>query len=189
MLSDATSELKADLVDIQGGVLSGVGTVTGDLDNAGVVSPGTTPGIITVTGSFNNIGELLVEIFGRGSSAGGAPGIDFDQIDVLGDITSGGTLTISVDPGSMPVLGDLYGIIPSAASQSGVFSIVNGTDIGGGLFIRPIYRSNGVDLQVTDVGDANLEISSINGPDVVDAGSAIRSTRTFCAFVNCITEK
>jgi fibronectin-binding autotransporter adhesin len=72
------------------GRLTGVGTVTGSVDNqSGAVAPGASPGTLTVNGSYTQgaAGSLEVEIAGTGAG-------QFDKLAVSGNATLGGTLAL-----------------------------------------------------------------------------------------------
>ena len=60
---------------------------------AGTLAPGNSPGIITNTGNLTleNTATTIMELAG----SGGVAGTDFDQVQVSGELTYGGTLTIT----------------------------------------------------------------------------------------------
>src|SRR5690606_36852972 len=68
----------------------GSGTVAMDLFNDGVVSAGYSPGQQTISGDYAQTGTLLIEI------GGAAPGTGYDQLDVGGTATLGGTLELAL---------------------------------------------------------------------------------------------
>src|SRR5205807_8963598 len=77
----------ATLLDMEGGILDGAGTVTGNVDDDGNVKPGTaaTVGTINVTGNFAmgvSPGSGAVTIKIAGPSAG-----QFDQLNITGTAT------------------------------------------------------------------------------------------------------
>src|SRR6185437_11066960 len=81
---------------IQGGRLSGHGTITGVVNNTGgTVGPGYSqldlPGTLTITGNYTQgpAGAFAVKI--RGLS----PGVDIDEVNVGGSATLDGTLAVS----------------------------------------------------------------------------------------------
>jgi hypothetical protein len=78
---------------VVGGSLGGVGTIAGDLINsAGTVAPGNSPGILTISGSYTQgaSSTLAVEL------AGTTLGTQYDQLDVSGTATLGGTLAVNM---------------------------------------------------------------------------------------------
>lgn len=145
--ADATSVLSAGGagVEVVGGILAGVGTVDGPIDNAATVSPGLSPGVLTGTESYDGGagGTFPVEI------AGTAPGSGHDRLTLFGPAVLGGTLAVETDPGFTPVVGDRFTIL-TAASVSGVFDAVTGTDLGGGLRYEVEYGATDATLVVTE---------------------------------------
>jgi hypothetical protein len=115
-----------DTATITDGVLSGSGTVAGNVFNDGEVSPGASPGTLTVSGSYTQTGggSLTAEI------AGTAAGTGYDQLTVTGAATLAGTLTVN-SAGFTPTDGNQFDVL-SAGSVSGTFGTVNGLASAGG---------------------------------------------------------
>ncbi|MGH8093685.1 MAG: beta strand repeat-containing protein [Chthoniobacterales bacterium] len=85
-------------VTLNGGVLSGSGVIDGDLTNTGgFISPGHSPGVIGVTGSFTQSsgGTMVLE-------DGGITPDAFDQLEIAGTATLGGTLDLQLINGYSP---------------------------------------------------------------------------------------
>ena len=112
-----------------GATLAGSGT-TGALTIAagGFHKPGQSPGI-TASGNYTLNGDLEIEV--DDSFTGGTPtaGTDFDQVDVTGTVTLGGTSTLTpLEFGTSntfaPTLGTVFSIINNdgADAVSGTFS-------------------------------------------------------------------
>ncbi len=134
------------MVLILGGLLDGVGNVSGNVANSGIVHPGKSPGILTIAGSFfTNLpgGTLAIDIGGRTAGAG------YSQLAAGGSAEAmlGGTLVVSFVNGFLPSLGDSFTILsfPNVLSK-GVFTSCNGLRPGNGLVLVPVYRPAGVDL-------------------------------------------
>ncbi len=107
-------------VTLQGGVLSGSGTITGDLVNSGgYISPGHSPGTITVAGNFtqDKDGTLILE-------AAGADPDQIDQLHVTGTATLGGNLNVKLLDAFAPDPNDTFGAI-AATAISGKFASVS----------------------------------------------------------------
>ncbi len=109
--------------------LMGYGTIYATVNNAGVVTPGGTPGTLgTLTVSQyvqTSVGILNIEVSPTGAS----------ELKVLGSATLAGTLNLKIDPGA-------YGnaVIPiiSAGSITGSFSNINTSgSAAAGLAITP----------------------------------------------------
>jgi hypothetical protein len=111
------------LVDLEGGVLAGTGVINASvLNNAelDVGQPGS-PGILTIVGDYTQTsgGVLVVEI------GGPSAGTDFDQLNITGQATLDGTLTVHLINGFVPSSGDSFTIV-TFGGGSGTFANING---------------------------------------------------------------
>jgi hypothetical protein len=108
-------------LNLQGGTLKGVGTVSGGLINGGSIAPGTSPGIITDTTTYTQYptGTLNIEIGGL------TPVTQHDQLKVTGAATLSGTLNLSLVNGYTPNANDTFTFI-TYGSRTGTFSTVIG---------------------------------------------------------------
>jgi hypothetical protein len=115
--------LTAALVDLEGGVLAGTGVINaGVLNNAEVdVGRSGSPGVLTIVGDYSQTsgGVLVIEIGGPNA------GTDFDQLNITGQATLGGTLTVNLINGFVPKSGDSFQIM-TFGSESGVFATIDG---------------------------------------------------------------
>ena len=69
------------------GVLSGMGTHIGNLNDAGTISPGESAGVYTITGGWNKSGGVLqIEIGGLFDGGGDKSQTEFDWLDVTDDV-------------------------------------------------------------------------------------------------------
>jgi Tol biopolymer transport system component len=86
------------VVDIQGGVLEGVGTIAGPVRNAGTVAPGLSTGILRIAHDFRqtDAGKLRLEVRGP------VPGSAFDQLAIIGTATLSGELEVDAPEGFTP---------------------------------------------------------------------------------------
>ena len=107
---------------LSGGTLKGTGSVTANVSNSGTVAPGASPGILTINGNYvqSNTGLLLMEIGGLTPGAGG-----YDQLNVTGNVTLGGTLTATLTNGFVPPGSSSYTLIQAGGTLSGTFAAVN----------------------------------------------------------------
>jgi hypothetical protein len=106
------------------GVLSGQGTIEGNVLNQGKVQPGTSHGTLTVDGDFvqNAGGELTIEV---------ASAASFDRLVVSDQLQAGGTLKV-VLTGSIPSAGNTFDIL-DWGSLSGPFADVDLPALAPGL--------------------------------------------------------
>jgi hypothetical protein len=138
-VSLAGGTLTANTVDIQGGLLSGFGTVSGALRNAGTMTLGNAAdatGTLTVQGPFQqtSTGVLNLDIGGTATTA-------FDRLVLTGATgvaTLAGTLNVSIIDGFTPVPGQIFDVL-TFASRQGTFEAINGLDVGGGLALQAVF--------------------------------------------------
>jgi hypothetical protein len=143
------------LVTIQdGGVLNGRGNLTGAIDNAGVVSPGSSPGRIDITGSYiqQADGELQIEI------AGTTPGSGYDQLGIDAFAALDGDLFVDLIDGF--VLGEnqtfyILDINLGTGSPTGTFAGLADDSV---VLTDP---TSGLDLFITY--DANTDFALLDG--------------------------
>ncbi len=110
----------------QGASLKGSGTINGNVLNAGIISPGNSPGILSINGSYTATtgSRYDAEIAGLGGA--GAPN-GHDSIVVSGlpgtySIQSGAGLNVIKLNGFEPAKGDSFRIINAAGGITGAFS-------------------------------------------------------------------
>jgi hypothetical protein len=106
-----------DLIDIQGGVLGGGGTIIGDVQNNGQTSPGSSPGLLNIAGDYTQTAAatLLVDL------EGDTPGQDYDVLDVSGTATLAGALEAVLAGAFMPADGQTFDVLV-AETISGTFN-------------------------------------------------------------------
>ncbi len=119
-------------------VLQGTGTLiapTSGINNLGVIRPGTSPGTLFVNGDITLGTTSVLEMEIAGTAAG-----QFDELNVSGNVTLGGTLKPIAFGGYTPVAGDLVtGIVcnSGASCTSGDFTTV---DTAGGLSVSTVVN-------------------------------------------------
>jgi len=123
-----------------GSYLMGSGTVDGDLENAGYVCPGDSPGIISVSGDYTqtSTGTLYIELGGT------TLGTEYDQLAVTGTATLDGTLYVITT--FTPDYGQTFTIM-TYGSHSGEFSILNLPTLPGDLEWTLEYGENALLLK------------------------------------------
>jgi hypothetical protein len=134
-------------LSLQGGTLSGSGTINGNVTNSGgTVTPGDAPGILTLNGNYTQTGSGALDI----ELGGPTVGTQFDQLDVNGAASLGGTLNISLIGSFQPILGESYDIM-DFTSLTGTFAQVNTLNtLGPNLAFDVVYNANDILLTVVD---------------------------------------
>jgi hypothetical protein len=115
--------LQATSVNINGGTLSGLGTIIGNVTNAGVLDVGDSPnqttqsvGLLAIKGNYTqtSLGTLNIEI------GGNIAGTQYDQLAITGSASLNGTLDVSFINGFHPLSG--VWTLLKYASRSGMFA-------------------------------------------------------------------
>jgi hypothetical protein len=143
------------LINIQGGALSGTGTITGNVQNAGTVAPGLSPGVLNITGNYTQLasGTLAIEIGGT------TVGSQHDQLNVTGTATLAGTLSTTLTGGYNPGFNDAI-VVLTYGTRSGTFTTVNAAGF------TPTYNANNLTLTSNAAPPAILSVTNTN-----DAGA------------------
>jgi hypothetical protein len=155
----SSGKLAAPVVMVNSqGVLSGQGTIEGNVLNQGEVRPGTSPGTLTVDGDFiqDSNGELMIEV---------ASGARFDRLVVSDQLQAGGTLKV-VLTGSSPAAGNTFDIL-DWGSQGGTFAHVDLPSLAPGLTwnTAELYISGVLGVDASNVpGDFDLD-GDVDGRD------------------------
>ncbi len=143
-------------------IVSGSGDVTGNLDNFGTVDPGAAaPGTLALSGDYEQVaaggGILRIDI------EGSVPGLEYDQFEIGGAATLGGSLVVTSDPAFQPVLGQTFTVL-TASSISGTFDIVFLPPLPGDLVLTIDYNATSVDLVVAEL---QVDLFTFDDPVVI----------------------
>ena len=136
------------------GVVTGIGTVIGELANAGLVQPGQSVGDLAVTGDYSQAatGKLQVELTGTPAGA-------FDTIEVSDQATLDGTLDVDLGLNGgnpfVPQLGDSFAILTAAGGVAGSFASAELPALAAGKMWQIRYSANAATLVVKLAGDYN----------------------------------
>ena len=79
--------------------------MVGDVNFAGTVDPGSSPGILTVNGNatFDNTADLMFGLLDLGADGNYTRGTEYDGIDVTGDVILTGDVNINIMFDAFPV--------------------------------------------------------------------------------------
>ena len=104
-------------LSLEGGVLRGIGVIDVNVQNGGIVAPGSSAGILTIARLYTQTasGALSIEIGGL------AAGTEYDRLAVGGVATLDGTLRVEFVNGYVPNVGDHFTIM-TYPSKVGNFS-------------------------------------------------------------------
>lgn len=162
-------------LDIKGGRLAGVGTIDGNVDNAGDSAPGLSPGLLQIMGVYTQRqgGNFTVEIGGR------TAGTEFDRLAITGNASLAGTLNVALVNNFTPIVGDAFRIMTFAA-HTGDFMNVAGavTSVGKG------FHKN---TQPTFVELVFVEENCSNGRDDDNDGRIDCADAKCADFPGCLT--
>ena len=165
---------RAHIVNLDGGALSGSGSVVANVDNtAGQVDPGAaeTAGVIAITGTYTQgaSGALNIDIGGTRSG-------QFDRLTVSGPVTLDGTLNVGLINGFTPSIGEEF-VIVTSSGVSGTF-VDNTIQVGNVTFTvvySPSDHSNDV---VLTTAQASPAISTSQQPASATVGTSIADMAT-----------
>ncbi|MEE4298486.1 MAG: hypothetical protein V2J24_03495, partial [Pseudomonadales bacterium] len=129
------------------GILSGDGTITGNVENSGLVSPGSSAGALTVDGDYSQtaLGRLLIEVGGTAGQAG----TDFDALQITGSASFDGTLALETLDDFEGTLGSDFTPI-SYDSAQGTFAAIE-QPANSAVVFEPVIGANGVETTVSAV--------------------------------------
>ena len=137
-----------------GGALSGAGTITGNVTNSGAaIQPGGgVVGVLGIMGNYTQSGTGSVAIEIGGTTAG----TQYDQINVSGTATLGGSLTGTLINGFTPAAGNVFSVVV-AGTRTGTFASVNA-----GPALSAAYTATQAQLVVDDgIIGRNLSIDDV----------------------------
>ncbi len=142
---------------INGGTVSGFGSVNGSITNAATFTPGSpaggSPGILTINGSYTqtSTGTLHIELDSAGS---------YDTLAVSGTATLAGTLNVTSVGGFSPAATNSFAIM-AFQSKTGDFT-TNNLTVGGVTFTK-VYTPTLLTLAVPgDQGTVSLSQTPVN---------------------------
>jgi Putative Ig domain/RTX calcium-binding nonapeptide repeat (4 copies)/PKD domain len=163
----------AAIVDIQGGLVRGTGTINSNVSNAGVVSPGMSPGTLTINGNYAGAGSGVLDIELNGTT----PGTQYDQLRVNGAVNLTNT-TLNATRSFASAVTDTFTILDNDGvdAVTGTFS---------GLAEGGIVTLGGQRFQITYAGgDGNdVVLTHINTPPVLGAiGNRTLDEETLLSF-------
>jgi fibronectin-binding autotransporter adhesin len=171
-ITTVNGELYSSVLDLRAGVLSGRGTITGNVVNAGgTVAPGTSPGTLSVLGDYTQgaAGNLLIEIDGFDQ------GLSYDWLSILGDANLAGNLYLDI--GFHPADGSTFTFLTTTnGAVTGSFEHV----YAAGWNVETTYTLNSVSvtLTATAVPEPQAFALLMAGLLVVGAGLRSRQHRT-----------
>ena len=149
------------LTNTPGGTISGTGrlNVSGVVfTNNGTVSPGLSSGILNLSGDYSQgaSGSVGIEIGGLTAGTG------FDRLNVTGNATLDGALSVGLTGGFVPISGDSFRVL-SFGSGSGGFAAINDEDPSDGVSFESILDATGVTLKVSVVAVSPIARTDLNG--------------------------
>jgi autotransporter-associated beta strand protein len=120
--------------------VSGTGSFTGNILFTEHYAPGASPGSVSFE-NFAATATATVDI----DLAGLTQGSEYDFINVASLAQLDGTLSVHLLNGFMPTAGNVFDVM-HWGSRTGEFASFAGLDLGGGLFLQPVYGASGLTL-------------------------------------------
>jgi len=163
--TDVDGTLISPTVTLNGGTLTGTGTVQGSVSNiGGMVEGGDDPldGTLTVTGNYTQgmSGMLMADI--NGGTAGN-PTTGWDVLDIGGSASLGGMLDISLNNSFLPTNGEMFQILDATGGLGGTTfaSLTGSTSFGSGGSWDVLYGADTVTLEAAYTKSATPEPASL----------------------------
>lgn len=139
-------KLVASAVNVSGGSVFGVGTITGSIDlTGGLLSPGAASkkaGELTVSGTYAQSGAGTFDV----DLGGTTEETQYDVLDITSTATLGGVLNVDLISGFKPTVGETFDIM-DYTSETGTFATLNLPKLTGGDTWA--IRYNATDLVLT----------------------------------------
>jgi len=157
----ATLQSQTGGVDVQGGTLSGRGTVGPSLSNEGAVEPDL-GGTLHVAGSYTQSGGGTLRIHADTGTNG--------KLAATGAAQLGGVLDVQDAPGYTPSPGDVLGVL-TAGSRAGTFSSIT-HNLPPSLGYAGQYTGTTASVQAFTIAPADLAAGLSVDPPVVAGGVA-----------------
>ena len=131
-------------LNLQGGNLAGIGTITGNVNNSGgQINPGNTIGTLTVAGDYSQTGTGTVNLeLGSATS--------FDRLNITGAADLGGILKLNLTSGFTPTIGTKFAVLTYGSATTKSFNTIQGIDISSSLAFAPTSTGNNLTLEVVD---------------------------------------
>src|SRR5262249_15996432 len=137
------SLLAPSTVFLTGGLLTGRGTINGNVVNAAELQPGDSPGVLTINGNYTQTADGILEV----EIGGPTVGSQYDRLAINGTASLAGTLNVIILNGFVPPTGTAFSVLTFRAHR-GDFDVENGLDLGGGLSLAPVFASNDTGLSL-----------------------------------------
>ena len=171
---DGTS-FNRDGATVQG--IDRVDVLQGTFTNEGIFAPGASPGILEYFGNYDMTAAstvLAVEFAGLTLET------EYDQLDVSGTATLGGSLDDTLLDGFFPGVGNTFVILTADGGVTGAFTNTSTDDrvyIGNGLVFDIHYNPNDVTL-VADLLEADYAVTKTVDTTSVVVGDTVTFTVT-----------
>ncbi|MBI2824274.1 MAG: PEP-CTERM sorting domain-containing protein [Planctomycetia bacterium] len=141
---------------LNAGSLTGSGNLTGSVASSGTISPGLSAGTLNFQSglTLNSGGAVAVQLGGL------TPGTQYDQLNVTGGATLGGTLAVTLINGFQPALADSFTVM-TFDSGTGTFGGYTGLAVGGHLTLKPRYSATDLALRARPTVDGDINLDGI----------------------------
>jgi len=134
------------------GMISGDGAVTGNIINAGILSPGQSIGSISLQGDYEQASQGIFEVDLAAAAAN-----QFDTLIISGQAILGGTLDVEFSGMFAPVLGDRFEVLIAANGVNGSFNVHVLPILPNDQIWQVRYELDRVALVVSLPGDFNAD--------------------------------
>ena len=169
----AGATLQTATLSLNGGSLTGNGTVAGTVANDATVSPGTSPGTLTIHGDYVQSPDGVLNI----QLGGTTPGSQYDRLLVSGSVTLDGTLNVTTTNGFTATPGNAFQILTfGSRTGNSTFAVMNGLT-GSGTVLTPTFSATSLLLLTSNLPVADVAVE-VAGPASTTAGTKVIYTVT-----------
>ena len=177
-------------VNLNGGDLSGDGTVAANVNNINNIAGRVNPGGVGTAGTINIVAVPFGPSVSYTQGASGILNIDiggtasnqFDQLNVSGTATLDGTLNVGLINSFLPDVGNSFKIMTfsSRSPADSDFATYIGLNLPNGLVFTPVYHDNltPADLTLTILNQASPTINTTQLPASATVGTSIADKAT-----------
>ncbi len=163
LAENATLELEGANTFLPTARVSGAGQVVGDLNMPGAIAPGPTTAALSISGHLSLFETSNLEIELGGTTAG----IDYDTLQISGDATLAGLLSVALENGFEPAGDQAFQLLHADAGVFGKFADSNLPDVADHVWTI-VYNPFDVLLQLSP--DIIIELpGDYNGDGAVNA--------------------
>ena len=160
IINSTNSDFAIDYDDL----LTGNGTINGNVYNDGIISPGFSPGLLEINGDLTLDSQSVLEMEIYGNMTG-----EYDRINVTGNLTLGGTLAVVIGGTAVFYAGSEFDLFTASSYSNSFSNIILPVTPFGDMYFSYQWLDNS--LHLTSLQSYNMENNIVPLPSSVLLGS------------------